>query len=337
MTRWGFLALLLVLLVSPPALARVSEQDVARAAADLEKARTEAGEVGAAWRAAYALEQQQRAVLQELIGEVAAGQLALAEARQAVRERARILYVTAGVWGGNGDERLLRATYAAAVGRADSEAVNALRAALEDLERCREQLQARVAVQQLTAERLADLEAAAGPALVAAEAEYQRQRTAWELQEAARLQQERETRAITSSTLPAGSSTGADDGTTSTSAAPATTTTTTVPGSGSATFSVAVERWRALVAHYFPAGLVDQALAVIACESLGDPAVVNPLSGTAGLFQHHPLYWPERAAAAGFPGAGPDDPEANVAAAAWLVAESVASGLEPWFFWACRP
>jgi len=98
-----------------------------------------------------------------------------------------------------------------------------------------------------------------------------------------------------------------------------------------------VERWRPLVSRYFAPELVEEALAVIACESLGDPEVVNSVSGTAGLFQHHPLYWAERAAAAGFPGATPDDPEANTAAAAWLVEESVASGLTPWYFWACRP
>jgi len=336
-TRWGLPTLLLVLLLSPPALARVSEEEVARAAADVERARTAAGEAGAAWRAASVLEQQERVRLQDLIGEVAARQLALAEARGVARERARILYVTAGARGGGGDEQLLRATYAAAIGRADREALNALRAALEDLERCRGRVRALVATHQSTVEQLAGLEAATGPALVAAEAEYQRLRTAWELQEAARLQQERELRASTLATLPTGNATDPGDATPGTSAPATTTTTTTVPGSGSATFAPAVERWRALVAAYFPAGLVDQALAVIACESLGDPAVVNPLSGTAGLFQHHPLYWPERAAAAGFPGEGPDEPEANVAAAAWLVAESVASGLEPWFFWACRP
>lgn len=98
-----------------------------------------------------------------------------------------------------------------------------------------------------------------------------------------------------------------------------------------------VERWRPPVAHHFSAEMVDQALAVIAGESLGDPAIVNPLSGTAGLFQHLLRYWPERASAAGFPGATPDDAEANSAAAAWLVGESVASGLGPWFFWACQP
>ena len=99
-------------------------------------------------------------------------------------------------------------------------------------------------------------------------------------------------------------------------AAPSTTTTTTTghlptrpprcpdPVEGGL-FPPLVERWRPLVAAYFPAALVDEALAVMRCESLGDPSIVNPVSGAAGLFQHMPRYWPARAAAAGFPGASP--------------------------------
>ena len=103
------------------------------------------------------------------------------------------------------------------------------------------------------------------------------------------------------------------------------------------TFPAAVERWRPLVADYFAPRLVDQALSIIACESHGDPEVTNPYSGAAGLFQHIPRYWPERAAASGFPGASIYDGEANIAAAAWLVRVSVDSGLKPWYFWTCRP
>lgn len=102
-------------------------------------------------------------------------------------------------------------------------------------------------------------------------------------------------------------------------------------------FPPAVERWRPLVSAYFPAALVGEALSIIRCESNGDPEVANPVSGAAGLFQHIPRYWPERAAAAGFPGASPFEAEPNVAAAAWLVAVSVESGLPPWYFWSCRP
>lgn len=79
-----------------------------------------------------------------------------------------------------------------------------------------------------------------------------------------------------------------------------------------------VEQWRPLVQGYFGAE-TEHALAVIRCESLGDPQATNPISGTAGLFQHRPQYWPSRSSAAGWAGADIYDPEANTAVAAWLV------------------
>ena len=89
-----------------------------------------------------------------------------------------------------------------------------------------------------------------------------------------------------------------------------------------------VEEWRTLVSAYFAPSDVDLALLVISCESGGDPNAVNPSSGAAGLFQHIPRYWPERAAAVGLPGAPIFDPVANVAAAAWLV---YTVGWSPWY------
>jgi len=80
-----------------------------------------------------------------------------------------------------------------------------------------------------------------------------------------------------------------------------------------------VERWRSLVSLYFQPADVEHALAVIRCESVGDPDAVNPSSGTGGMFQHRPEYWPARSTAAGWAGADVMDPEANVAVAAWLV------------------
>ncbi|MFH0981441.1 MAG: transglycosylase SLT domain-containing protein [Planctomycetota bacterium] len=81
-----------------------------------------------------------------------------------------------------------------------------------------------------------------------------------------------------------------------------------------------VERWRTLVDRYFTGrGESERALAIIRCESMGDPDAVNPRSGTSGLFQHRPQYWASRSAAAGWAGADIMDPEANVAVAAWLV------------------
>lgn len=94
------------------------------------------------------------------------------------------------------------------------------------------------------------------------------------------------------------------------------------------------EQWRPLVAAYFPASMVDYALAVIWCESRGDPTADNPTSSAAGLFQHLGRYWSERSAAAGVPGASIYDPEASTIVAAWLVLEAPGGG---WHHWTCRP
>ena len=79
-----------------------------------------------------------------------------------------------------------------------------------------------------------------------------------------------------------------------------------------------VEQWRPLVSTYFPAGAVEWALAIIKCESGGNPSAKNPSSSASGLFQHLAKYWPERSAKAGWAGADIFDPAANIAVAAWL-------------------
>ena len=83
-------------------------------------------------------------------------------------------------------------------------------------------------------------------------------------------------------------------------------------------FGDRVERWRPLVAAYFPAGQVDRALCIIRYESGGNPDAHHSGSGASGLFQHLPKYWGERSRKAGWAGASVWDPEANVAVAAWL-------------------
>ncbi len=88
---------------------------------------------------------------------------------------------------------------------------------------------------------------------------------------------------------------------------------------------------RALVSVYFDARDVNQAVRVAWCESRFDPAAINLRTGGVGLFQHLPQYWEERAAAAGFAGADPTDPEASVAAAAWAVYDGGG-----WDVFACR-
>lgn len=59
----------------------------------------------------------------------------------------------------------------------------------------------------------------------------------------------------------------------------------------------AVERWRPLVAYFWPAEHVDRMLRILACETVpaGNPNSVNPDSGAAGLFQIMPQWqrtWP---------------------------------------------
>ena len=114
-----------------------------------------------------------------------------------------------------------------------------------------------------------------------------------------------------------------------------TTTTTTPPGVEGGPRDV--EEWRPLVEQYFPAELVDDALTVIRCESQGDPLAYNSRSGASGLFQFISGTWNWASQNAGWAGASPFDPEANIASAAWLVQWSIGRGIHPWAHWNCRP
>ncbi len=116
---------------------------------------------------------------------------------------------------------------------------------------------------------------------------------------------------------------------------PPPTRTTNLPSSSSSspgyTIGEAAAAWRPLVAGYFPASEVDYALAVVWCESSGNPTAYNTSSGASGLFQHLPKYWASRSSKAGVPGADIMDPTANVLVAAWLVRT------DGWHHWTCRP
>lgn len=111
----------------------------------------------------------------------------------------------------------------------------------------------------------------------------------------------------------------------------------TAPSGASGTvFPPAVERWRPLVAKYWPANLINQALSVIEGESSGDPNAVNPIvtkyGNAKGLFQHLNELWLERAIAVGFPLRSVFDPEANIAAAYWLYSRT-----NNWNAWEAKP
>ena len=87
------------------------------------------------------------------------------------------------------------------------------------------------------------------------------------------------------------------------------------------------EGWRSVVASYFCHDYaIEEALHIIACESNGDPDVVNPASGTTGLFQIAPGWFdhPEMG--------DPYNPADNTAFAAWLWKDSGG-----WSHWHCRP
>lgn len=90
----------------------------------------------------------------------------------------------------------------------------------------------------------------------------------------------------------------------------------------------AVERWRPLVAVWWPETVIDEALAVMQCESRGDPAAKNPRSTASGLFQFLRGWW---SGDWGYPAFDPFDPEANIRAGAWLYGQS------GWSPWVCQP
>jgi len=129
---------------------------------------------------------------------------------------------------------------------------------------------------------------------------------------------------------------GASAETSTTTTAPATTTTGGGGGSGDTDFPAAVERWRDEVSQFFPSSRVDEALAIIQCESLGNPEAYNPYSGASGLFQFLPSTWAITAPKAGFAGAEPFDAVANIGTAAWLSAQYEDLGQGFWTPWSCR-
>lgn len=115
-----------------------------------------------------------------------------------------------------------------------------------------------------------------------------------------------------------------------------TTTTTTPSDPPSIPISAAVEAWRPLVTTYFAPDLVEDALVIMQCESLGDPNAVNPYSGASGLFQFMPGTWAVASVQAGVGDRSVFDGEANIIAASWLAEYYRSRGLDPWRPWTCR-
>ena len=101
------------------------------------------------------------------------------------------------------------------------------------------------------------------------------------------------------------------------------------------TFIPNVERWRndvvaAIAAYGGPASEVDLFLTIMHRESRGQPDATNPTSGAAGLMQHMPQYWDQRAISAGYAGASPYDPIANINVSAWLLYQAAGGGWGHW-------
>lgn len=109
------------------------------------------------------------------------------------------------------------------------------------------------------------------------------------------------------------------------------------PASPAARPPAGAEKWRDLIARYFPLRIVEEAVRVMQCESEGDPTARNRRSGATGLFQFLAGTWRFAAEAAGVAHLPPTDPEANIAAAAWLVNDSEEQGNRRWAHWTCRP
>lgn len=119
---------------------------------------------------------------------------------------------------------------------------------------------------------------------------------------------------------------------TTTSAPPTTTTQAT------RVFWDNVERWRPAVTEAVFAWGGDEAdvhrfLRIMQCESAGLPDAKNPNSSASGLMQHLTRYWPDRATAAGLPGADVFDPQANIWVSAWLALAAPGGG---WQHWVCK-
>ena len=156
------------------------------------------------------------------------------------------------------------------------------------------------------------------------------------------------TQAVTTTTAPNTTPTDAPT-TTTTTTTTAPPTTTTAP-STTTTAATAMQRkaaprpadeWRPLVTAYFRSEDVERVLAIIACESSGDPNALNPEptrhGHATGLLQHLEDFWPERVIAAheaGYTNVGDIwDGEDQMAVSAYLAYRTP----QRFTHWVCNP
>ncbi|HSR15572.1 MAG TPA: transglycosylase SLT domain-containing protein, partial [Gemmatimonadales bacterium] len=271
---------------------------------------------------------------------IASQDVAVEGGRAEARDRVVLMYMAAGagpeagLLGGSEDGFGAQVAYLGALAEQDREFVQRLAASRTDLSRLAESVRRSLADQRGIVDEAADQVAARRRELSAAEGVAAEVRAQWEREEAERrriaeeerlrLEEEERLRLEEEEQQRQEAQAAIEEAAAAASAAGWT------PGSG-------VEPWRLLVARYFPDRLVEEALSVMRCESLGNPLAVNVFSGAAGLFQQMPYYWPSRAANAGWAGASIFDPEANIAVSAWLVLRSEEGGSDPWSHWSCKP
>lgn len=166
-----------------------------------------------------------------------------------------------------------------------------------------------------------------------ADAEYRAALGAVDLARARESERERQDNRSPTPTTSPGTTPATTPPTTSPTTAP---TPTTGGGSAPTSFPSHIEQWRPLVSQFFPSDRVNEALAIIRCESNGDADAYNPYSGAAGLFQFLPSTWATTAPKAGYGGISVFDPEANIASAAWLANRYQQLGQYYWQAWSCR-
>lgn len=203
-----------------------------------------------------------------------------------------------------------RIAYLGAISERDRDLVNQFALTVVDLESLRDTAQERLVD---TEDRLAGLEEtveARAADLASVQSRLDAVRAEWAAFEAA--QRAAEEAALREAEAAMGSGGNGSPPVTQPPASgnPPPTTTTTLP---TWVPSAGVEQWRPLVTEVlnrwgmnettcatrngieFCVGpQVDNALKVMQCESSGNPMAVNPNSGTAGLFQNHPVYWQDR-------------------------------------------
>ncbi len=301
------LALIVGLLGSAATAQTVTVEDVAAAEAEAAEAEDRLNDVRNQLADVARTRDQLSSTLAALAArEADVGETAAAEA-VAVRDRLTRMYMAAGVPDvllsavGEIGRFFTRLAYLGAIANSDREVVNRFTLLVDDLIVLQEQAESELSD---LAGKVAALELVVASRSAAFEEAAQRvaeAREKWAAQEAAR-------RAALAAEI------RRQEEALAAQAAAATSTTTTVPfatdpGDHEYDPNGGVEQWRPLVGSIFnrwgldrekcgPAGClgphIDDALTIMWCESRGVPFAVNPSSGTTGLFQHRPVYWPDR-------------------------------------------